>query len=740
MAGLGISLLLLSAMGSAPPARGVGQDCVVTVAGDIGGGASGSSAFLDATSTGDLVRSVAPTYALTAGDNAYPDGTATDYQQKYDPTWGSFTSITRPVPGNHEYNLVDAPGYYGYFFNGVRDGNEYYATDCGTWRLYALNCEIACGDGSAQLAWLQADLAAHPGGHYLGYLHRPRFTSGTSHPSSTAVSPLYRALQAAGGDVIIGGHNHQYERFGKQDADGIANSMGLRQFVVGTGGNGITGFGAPVANSEVRNAEQFGVLKLTLSPATYSWQFLSSGRRSTGTSSFDDPAHPAGTVLDTGTTATNTSTGGNRAPVVDAGKDQSVVLPAAAPLSGSVSDDGLPNPPGSTTSSWSKLSGPGDVTFADATSPSTTAAFSQVGTYLLRLSASDGELTVGDDVVVEALPAGTPATVEARVAVSSDDAEEKASGAVSLTSTDLELVTDGTAVQTVGVRFPGVNVPVGASISRAYVQFQVDEVSTDAAALTVRGVAADSTVTFTTTTRDVSSRPLTSASVAWSPASWPTVGARGVEQQTPDLSQLVQEIVNRPGWTSGNAVGVVVTGTGRRTAEAVDGTFAPLLHLEYRTGGTPVNRAPLVEAGPAQQVVQPAAANLSGSVSDDGLPNPPAAVTSTWSVVSGPGSVVFGDSTRPSTTASFSQPGSYLLRLTAYDGELTTTDDVAVEALPANTPVVLEVRVAVGSDDAEEKVSGKTLGKVSLTSGDLELVVDTQVQQLVGIRFAGLSI
>jgi len=323
------------------------------------------------------------------------------------------------------------------------------------------------------------------------------------------------------------------------------------------------------------------------------------------------------------------------------------------------------------------------------------------------------------------------------MAAGSDDAEESGSGSVSLTSSDLELVTDGTP-QTVGLRFASVPVPPGVTVTTAWVQLQVDEVSTDVASLTVRGVAADSTPTFTSAARDVSARPVTGAAVTWTPAPWPTVGDRGPDQRTSEVSTVVQEIVDRPGWASGNALAVVLTGTGRRTAEAFESGPPPLLHLEYTTGPRP-NRAPAVGAGPDQTITLPATATLTGTVTDDGLPNPPAAVTSTWSQTSGPAAATFTDPGSPTTTASFPTAGSYVLRLTADDTALTASDELTVQVLPEGTPpppTVIDVPVAAGSDDAEE---GPT-GNVNLTSSDLELVTDGTKVQRVGIRFASLGI
>jgi galactose oxidase len=174
-------------------------------------------------------------------------------------------------------------------------------------------------------------------------------------------------------------------------------------------------------------------------------------------------------------------------------------------------------------------------------------------------------------------------TLDVPVAVGSDDAEEKvATGATSAASTDLQLTTAGTNRQVVGMRFANVAIPSGAVITKAYVQFEVDEASTGAASLRVRGQAADDPPTFANVVGNISSRVRTLASVAWNPRSWPTVQVHGPNQRTPDLSAIVQELVNRPGWASGNAMVLIVTGTGRRTAESANGTYAPILHLEFQ--------------------------------------------------------------------------------------------------------------------------------------------------------------
>jgi hypothetical protein len=276
----------------------------------------------------------------------------------------------------------------------------------------------------------------------------------------------------------------------------------------------------------------------------------------------------------------------NQAPTVNAGSDQTVTLSAGTNLDGMVTDDGLPNPPGAVITTWSKISGPGTVTFANVNAVDTTASFSTDGIYVLRLTADDGDLTAFDEVTIE-VNTSVPVTFEVRVSANSDDAEERATGRVGLNSSDLELVFDRDD-QTVGIRFSGVSVPQGAVIINAYVQFQADETNNiNPTELTIQGEANDDALTFTNTSGDISGRSATSAAVPWSPAPWMIKGEAGTDQQTPNIAPIVQEIVNRSGWMSGNSLVLIITGTGKRVAESYNGdqAGAPLLHVEYALQG-----------------------------------------------------------------------------------------------------------------------------------------------------------
>ncbi|MCP3906007.1 MAG: hypothetical protein GY715_20480, partial [Planctomycetes bacterium] len=182
---------------------------------------------------------------------------------------------------------------------------------------------------------------------------------------------------------------------------------------------------------------------------------------------------------------------------------------------------------------------------------------------------------------------------DAQVSGSNDDAEQNSSsGSMSRTSSDLELVIDdeddgGDLVSdTVGVRFTGLQIPQGATILDAYVQFQVDETSSGSVNFLIVGEDNNHAAAFASSGFDITSRSTTSASVAWSPPSWSSVGQAGPSQRTPRIASIIQEIVNRPGWQSGNALAIILSGSGTRTAEFYDGSTsgAPRLHVEWVIG------------------------------------------------------------------------------------------------------------------------------------------------------------
>jgi hypothetical protein len=280
------------------------SDPVIVAAGDICGSPT------DCAPTAALIDQINPDRVLTLGDNAYEDGTLAQYTAYYAPNWGRFKGKTSPSPGNHEYHTANARGYFDYF-SGTAPG-PYYSYDLGSWHLISLTGDINVSAGSAQETWLKADLAAHQTRCILAYWHEPRFSSGVTHGSDADFDPFWRDLYAAGADVILNGHEHNYERFAPQNPSGTATATGIREFVVGTGGvsHGYS-FGTPLANSEVRNSTTWGVIKLTLHAASYDWQFVpvaGGAFTDSGAGSCSGAAAPPPTTTTAATTTAATTT------------------------------------------------------------------------------------------------------------------------------------------------------------------------------------------------------------------------------------------------------------------------------------------------------------------------------------------------------------------------------------------------------------------------------------------------
>jgi hypothetical protein len=268
---------------------------------------------------------------------------------------------------------------------------------------------------------------------------------------------------------------------------------------------------------------------------------------------------------------------GNLAPVVDVGKDAPVEVGTPIDVSATVRDDGVP---AAATLQWSTVSGPGPVSFSAPTQPQTSATFTTPGSYVLRATASDGQLTGSDDVTITVVARGAPRPLDTPVAKAFDDVEQRPTGFADWLGATLNIPNAGATTQTIGIRFAGLAVPVGATVTEAWIQFAASGSTSGATSIQVRGIAADDTPTFTTSSTTVSSKPKTTAQVAWSPAAW-TSGQRGAAQRTTDLKSIVQEVVNRPGWRQGNALAFAMTGSGERRASSHDGPTPPVLHLAY---------------------------------------------------------------------------------------------------------------------------------------------------------------
>jgi acid phosphatase type 7 len=289
-----------STAGSGTTGTSSSGDPVVATAGDIAcdpndgryNGGAGTATACRQRATSNILFGTDVAAVLPLGDNQYEQATQWQFMQSYDASWGRLFTLTRPIPGNHEYLTQGAAGYYGYFGSRAGDPSKgYYSFDIGAWHFVALNSECAnvggCGLGSPQEVWLRNDLATHSNVCTLAYWHKPRFTSGL-HGNDDSFATWWFDLYTAGADVVLAGHDHDYERFALQDDSQNATPNGIREFVVGTGGQEHEPFIAAAANSQVFNNDTFGVLKLTLHPASYDWQFV---------------PESGGTFTDSGTTA-----------------------------------------------------------------------------------------------------------------------------------------------------------------------------------------------------------------------------------------------------------------------------------------------------------------------------------------------------------------------------------------------------------------------------------------------------
>ena len=274
--GLGVLAAALAACTAGGVASKVARSETLLAAGDI----ALCSNLAGAEATARLLERL-PGVIAPLGDLAYPDGGTGDFTC-FDRTWGRLKSRIRPSPGNHEYHTPQAADYFAYFGPAAGEpGKGYYSYELGAWHVVALNSNCqeigGCQAGSPQETWLRQDLATHKSACTLAYWHHPLFSSGEkpSHALHPELKPLWQALYQAGAEVILNGHEHNYERFAPQDPEGRPDpTHGLREIVVGTGGKDFDPLPGSSPNSEVRRDDTFGILKLTLAPEGYDWEFV----------------------------------------------------------------------------------------------------------------------------------------------------------------------------------------------------------------------------------------------------------------------------------------------------------------------------------------------------------------------------------------------------------------------------------------------------------------------------------
>ncbi len=285
--------------GTVASSGGSSGDPVVVAVGDIARPPGCNPCEQSATAS--LTQTFNPASVFVLGDNQYDSGSDSEYTFSYDLTWGhDFNSIVHPVLGNHEYLTSGASGYFQYFGDhGVTTNAPagYYSVNLGTWHILSLNSNcsdqkgcsnaLAGGTTSAEMSWLQSDLAANRSACVLAMWHHPLFSYGWT-LGAPSVAPLWTALSNAHADVVLNGHDHLYERYAQQDLSGTASTAGIREFVVGTGGESLNGlYGSTLPATLQANDREYGVLVLTLHATSYDWKFVNTN----------------GQIKDSGTTA-----------------------------------------------------------------------------------------------------------------------------------------------------------------------------------------------------------------------------------------------------------------------------------------------------------------------------------------------------------------------------------------------------------------------------------------------------
>jgi hypothetical protein len=269
------ALAAVVVLGVLGPIKVVQAADVTTSARLVGAGDIATNGSAD-TATGNLIEARPDARVFTAGDNAYPNGSASNFTNNYEPAWGPFKNRTSPSPGNHDYNTFGASGYKTYFGSvaGLRLVNPtYYVYTLGAWRVYALDSNISMAVGSAQYNFVQNDLATNGALCELAYWHHPIASSG-EHGNDARARPIFALFDAQGGDLVLNGHDHNYERFTKINSLGQVSASGVRQIIVGTGGTALRGQGFVQPGSEVRNFNTHGIVDINLSSTGYSGTFV----------------------------------------------------------------------------------------------------------------------------------------------------------------------------------------------------------------------------------------------------------------------------------------------------------------------------------------------------------------------------------------------------------------------------------------------------------------------------------
>lgn len=378
---------------------------------------------------------------------------------------------------------------------------------------------------------------------------------------------------------------------------------------------------------------------------------------------------------------------------------------------------------------------------------SSVSASLSAGTHRIKASITDADGNSAEEHIIVVILAGEQQvdTIDKQVSAGTDDAEESVSGNIITGSDDLDMVrSDGN--QTVGIRFDGLNIPQGATIANAYIQFTADSPQPQLTMLTLEAEAVDNSATFSRSSLDISSRPRTTAAVSWTPAPWETDGDSGIDQRSANISSIIRAVTGRSGWVSGNALSVIIRGQGLRAARSFEGNSAqaPVLHIEYaETGnGSNTDTGNGSNAVPTVSVTSPVSGenfnpgdnitfNASSNDAEDGD------LTSQLSWTSNLDGVIGSEGSFSIANLS---AGIHTITASVTDaGGLSGSDSVTVNVVEAGAggQTTLSIPIMAGLDDVEEQAAPD---KTVFVGGPNLDLVRSGGNQTVGLRFNGITI
>ena len=702
-----------------------------------------------------LVAKLRPHVVMFGGDFT-DNGSNTQWSNWFDDwqlTIGSDGRIIPLIParGNHE----SSNGMVQNLFD-VESSNIYYAYNIGgdLLRVYTLNTEISISGN--QTTWLSSDLQANAGSvtWKFAQYHKPMrpHVSGKSE-GNNQYNNWASLFYQHGVKLVVECDAHTVKTtWPVVPSTGSGSDEGfIRDDANGTVYVGEGCWGAPLRSNDdnknwTRNSGSFNQIK---------WVFVGQDRVEVRTLRTDN-ASQVGQVSDSDifTAPSNLdiwSPGNGPVVTINNANVSAPEVSLTSPVAGaSYASGGSMNLSATASDADGSVQKVdflinGSIVATDQSSPySATYTFPTDGSYEVKARATDNDGNTSESATVTVISGTVAQSIDIRINSGGDDVEENANGSMYTNSSDIELVADGSrGNQTIGLLFRSLGIPQGATITNAYIQFTVDETSTESTSLSIRAQDTDNAAVFGTGSYNVSNRSKTSAAVSWNPSSWSSVGAAGSTQRTPEIKNVVQEVVSRQGWSTGSNLAIIITGSGRRTAEAYEGSSAgaALLHVEYIAGGTapPANQSPTVAiTNPANNSSYSSLTTLTIAANAGDVDGSVAKVDFFVD-----GALVGTDASAPySTSWTIPAYGDYVLtaRATDNEGAGTTSSAIAISAAQAG-PVTGSATVSIISDndDVEERQNGY----MYFNSSDLELVYDTYQSagnQTVGLRFRGLDI